>query len=602
MRDLLRRAFEDEPRLSITRRAAALDEADALLAAGRGIPSEQGRVWRLEVMAERAIDEARANRLESALALADQVLSTPDVDLAAPAAAARALEARARAWAWSGTDRSAARADRLFAEVADRYAALGATEWQGFVTFWRGFCLHQNHGDWPRATGLMREALAILAGRSPRRATVLSFFADLLIIGGRFDEAEQAIDEGIGLADEDDDAKTRDYLQWTAAKLSSARGDRLSTERHVREVEREGGEWLSHHGGVSFFADAAELLDRVGLDRQSRACLDRAVRANPDDDSCRQAVATIEARSGDPVDGLEALQDLMAGEWLDKSLMWRHVALQAWCLLRIGDDGAATTARHAFELAAASCGVQAAMLNEPELMTALAPPAAAAGSLPAHEVLCADRAITVRLLGTTQLRRADGAPVDLPPGRPAELVRLLAIHRRGVAVEEVVDALFGDVSLEAGRNRLRQVLHRLRSTADGIVIREGDRVRLVPAWVDVTEFVAAADRALASSGVLALRRAHAALALWCADAPQVDLDPYVPWAQDILAIVEQRRLALLDLVARDARRRGSDRELIAALRAATDQEPDSPERRAELARELHRPEDRAERPARLTAT
>jgi DNA-binding SARP family transcriptional activator len=76
------------------------------------------------------------------------------------------------------------------------------------------------------------------------------------------------------------------------------------------------------------------------------------------------------------------------------------------------------------------------------------------------------------------------------------------------------------------------VLTRLRTAAGEIVLRDGEILKLAPAWIDVREFRALAQRARASRGTRALVLGQAALAL--ADrGPLLVSDPYVAWAEDI---------------------------------------------------------------------
>ena len=91
---LLALAWDSEAGLRLTARSAALDRLEALLDAG-GMPAPDGRNWRAELVAERAIDAARLVHTEEAFALADTVLENAG---AGEIARARATEARGRAF------------------------------------------------------------------------------------------------------------------------------------------------------------------------------------------------------------------------------------------------------------------------------------------------------------------------------------------------------------------------------------------------------------------------------------------------------------------------------------------------------------------------
>jgi DNA-binding SARP family transcriptional activator len=241
-------------------------------------------------------------------------------------------------------------------------------------------------------------------------------------------------------------------------------------------------------------------------------------------------------------------------------------------------------AARALEQAVASGGVRIAQVGEPELTPALAALAEQAGSAVALDMLLDGRRLLVRLFGTPTVRRPDGTTIALPPGKPAELVRMLALDEIGLPVEVVLHQFFPDVPVNSGRARLRQILNRLRTAAGEIVVRDGDHLRLVPSWVDVREYISATDRIRSSSGSLAVQRAYAALAL--RSGPLLPTDRYAAWADEARSRIDYRHLELLDLVAADAKRRGSHQEALTALDAALAEEPDQTDRYLAVAEHL----------------
>jgi tetratricopeptide (TPR) repeat protein len=233
---LLERARALEPPLRLSERTAALDRLEELLR-GPGAPvAPDGRDWRLEALAERAIDATLLDQLDAAAELADQVLR--EADPACEIAILRAVSARARLLAWTGTDAATRQADVLFLEAIDRCRV-----------FWRAQTIFFQPGDLVRAAALMREALAVLGPDSPRRATVLTFYADVLIALGEWDAVPAALDEAREMAERDRDAKSRSYVAWSRAHLASLSGDALATERQLREVERDAGDWFEMDTG-----------------------------------------------------------------------------------------------------------------------------------------------------------------------------------------------------------------------------------------------------------------------------------------------------------------------------------------------------------------
>jgi tetratricopeptide (TPR) repeat protein/DNA-binding SARP family transcriptional activator len=594
---LLDFAWACEPSLLLNERFAALDRLEQLLETrGATLPAPAGRDWALELRAERAIDAVSNLRPKEALDLSEGVLA--QADPAHGIAIARASLARARVWAWEGTEETRRRADALLAEAGELFRELGHSDWYGYTVYWRGYSVYFQAGHVRRAAELMEKSLTILARDSPRRGTVLTFYADALIDLSRLEDAEAALSEAERLAEQGANQMQRGYATWARAHIAAARLDAYATERLLREVERDANDWFDTHIGVAFLTDAAMLLNMLGLDTQAEAYLDKAMTRSPADENVRQARAMLLARTGDPWEGLEALQALVRGDWLDKRWIWRHSLLSAWSTFRAGREGAGELAARAFTQAQESAGVITTLVHEPDLARMLAPLAERAGSRLAGRIMLGSDLreppsepaggaprLLVRLFGEPSVTTIEGGAIELPPGMPGELVRMLALYPLGLPTDVVLEHFFPDAPADAARQRLRQVLSRLRSsTSEELVLRSGEQLLLAPAWVDVREFLTAADRVRAASGPRAVHRAYGALALW--REPLLPADPYAAWAEGVRAEVEYRHLALLDLVAADAIRRRSHQEALTALEAAMRADPDDTSRPAQAAQQL----------------
>lgn len=118
-------------------------------------------------------------------------------------------------------------------------------------------------------------------------------------------------------------------------------------------------------------------------------------------------------------------------------------------------------------------GVRVAVAGEGELVTALAPLAEQLAMLDLIAAAAAERGSHQEAITALDA---------------AELVRMLAIHDHGLAVDVVLETFFPDAPASSARHRLRQILTRLRSAAGEIVVRDEDHLRLIPAWVDLREF------------------------------------------------------------------------------------------------------------------
>ncbi len=581
---LLEHAWALEPWGRYGERAAVLDALAQLLEHGVP-PAPPGRDWQLELAAERSIDDGRQFRLDPAISQAERVLGAAPPT--ARIALGRAQLSLGQALAWVGTDDATRRAHQAFADAARIFAALGRRDWQGSALLRRGYSACYQYGDLIGAEELIREALATYEPGSERLPGALASYADVLIDLGRLDEADAALDRAAAIAEDDGFEKARVDIHWARARVAAGRGDARTTERVLLEAERESGgmDWFDTHIGLSYLLEAAELLDRVGLHDQARRYLERGrKRAGDADEEVMQAAAVLEARTGDPELALEQLQRLVRGVWLEKRVVWRQTLLTAWATFRAGRSGAGGLAARALQQAAACGGIQVAAAGEPVITAALAPIAERAGSAEARELMLAGRQLLVRLFGAPAVFTADGTALGLPAGMPGKLVRLLALHEHGLPVELVLETFFPEASPAAGRQRLRQVLKRLRAAAGDVVLRDEDTLRLVPAWVDAREFLIAANAVRGLQAPRAVVLAYGALALH--SGPLLPSDPYDAWAEDTRQQVSYRHLWLLDLVATDAARRGSHQEAVTALEAALEQDPNDAERRVALSDEL----------------
>jgi DNA-binding SARP family transcriptional activator len=586
---LLDHARELEPSGRYAERKAALARVGDLLNSGGVGPAPPGRDWRLELIAEQAVDATR-ERAPGGRALVDQVLG--EADPSHKLALARALLAGGQERAWEGTETATAQARREFLEAASIFAALGRRDWQGSALLRCGYSAHYQYGDLVGAEELIGRALEAYES-GERRDAALIYYCDVLIDLGQFDRAELTLAEASVAAEQRNDRRSIPEIIWGQGRVAAGRGDARATERFLREAERAAvdAEWFETHVGGFFLLEAAELLDRVGLTQEAQRFFQRAIepsraQARDWEESIMQARAMLLARSGDPLEALDALQEIVRGDWLEKRLMWRHTMMTSWATFRAGREGAAVLAAKALDEAAIAGGggTRVAVAGERDLTAALAPLAEQAGSALARELLLDGRELLVRLFGTPSVSRPDGDLIYLPAGQRTELVRLLALHPRGLPVDVVLEWFFPDTPPANARLRLRQILSRLRTAAGEIVIRDGDSLRLVPAWIDADEFLSVADRVRSARGPRAVQLAYAALAL--RTGPLLPDDRYAEWAQDARDLIDARHLELLDLIADDAAARNSHQEALTALEAALAEDPEGAVRQQAIIEQL----------------
>lgn len=154
--------------------------------------------------------------------------------------------------------------------------------------------------------------------------------------------------------------------------------------------------------------------------------------------------------------------------------------------------------------------------------------------------------VEVSLLDGFALRHR-GTPVPLR-GVPATLVKILAVTRRPIHVEQVADLLWAD-GHPASRTRLRNVLTRVRRAVGELVVREGEALRLSRgARVDAWGFADAATAVLLRPGPSRdddwIEAARQAAGLYTGDL--LPEDPYAEWAAVPRSTLARLHLDLLD--------------------------------------------------------
>jgi hypothetical protein len=539
---LLAYAWAMEPGLALAERYRALDHLEALLDAGLAPSPPPGRDWAMELLAERAIDAAAYVRLLEAQELAARVLEAAAADAAI--ARARATLARGRALAWMGTEEATRQGDAALRAAIEQFRALGDADWLGFTVFWRGHAICFQNGDLQGARDLMGDALEILGPASPRRAPILTFYADVLTDLGDYAGADAALDDAAAIAQRDEAPRSRAYVAWSRAHVAAGRDDRAATAVLLAAVERDAGDWFATMTGLDFLADAANQLDRVGSTDRAQTYLRRARErvlregtttedGSPYDEPLLQAEASIMARSGDPHLALTKLQILARGNWLEKRLIWRNTLLTAWATLRAGArEDAGVIAARALAEATGTGGIGVAVAGEGPLTRALAPLADEAGSEHARDLLSGHTKVMIRLFGVPTVTRPDGQPVRLPAGMPGELVRRLALSPHGLGTDRLLAEFFPDTERAVAQARLRQILSRLRAETGDLVHRDGELLTLVPAWVDVLEFGSLLERFDALGGSRRIVLGWSALAL-AQRGPLLPGDPYAIWAEPV---------------------------------------------------------------------
>ena len=179
----------------------------------------------------------------------------------------------------------------------------------------------------------------------------------------------------------------------------------------------------------------------------------------------------------------------------------------------------------------------------------------------------------VRDHAARRLRRCSsgGRALDPPAGRPSTLVKLLALAEQPLRAEEAIEALWPDVDESTGRQRLRNLLNRLRTSCGELVQRDGETLVLGAGRGRRARLRARRGRGARRRGRSA--RAWRATALARYKGELLPGDRYEAWATAPRERLQRRYLELLDLLAEDAVERGDVDEAIRLLDQAQVAEP-----------------------------
>jgi DNA-binding SARP family transcriptional activator len=450
-------------------------------------------------------------------------------------------------------------AEECAARAWDLYRKLGMRSAAAFIAVDRSSLIDFPHGRTAAALERIEEAL-LLVRRLPRaRGFLLLWRASFAAELGLDDLFRSTVEEVLSLgADmtEGQRAFLVGHVHRRLAVVASYRGDGEATLEHLRTVEPNSGAWWALDS-AEFLAEAADALGRVGHRALAQEHLARA-REDPKDAGhlVDLAEAVLEARHGDPDVAEERLLGLGDGR-VNQRERWRVTLMRAYAAFRRGDGhAAAALAAQAFEEAARLGQPHAPLIREREVTESLLGLAAETGQPAAVALESSSLPIAVSVLGRFEITEG-GRTVELGSGQGTQLLKLVAVSGGAVHAERAIEAVWPEVAPDAGRNRLRTVLNRLRDTAGDVVRREGDLLALAPeVRLDLTQFSREAREALAlrSDAAAAVAIARSAIARYRGDVLPHDL--YEEWSVEVREEARRTMLDLLDLCSEAAAERG----------------------------------------------
>jgi DNA-binding SARP family transcriptional activator len=254
---------------------------------------------------------------------------------------------------------------------------------------------------------------------------------------------------------------------------------------------------------------------------------------------------------------------------------WLRLLLRAVCVARLGQPDEAAVLVAQSRRAAEDIGdPDRPDRREPELL---------ALALPTAPQAPARLTTSIVVLGRFAVER-DGVDVSPAPGRPAMLVKLVALRRR-VTSDEVIDLLWPDVDLVTGKARMRNVLSRIRAICGPLLDRDEGSISLAEGVdVDAERFEREAALAMTASPAERAGQARRALARYTGEL--LPADRFADWATTPRERLRRSYLALVDVVADAAMAEGELDEACRLLDAAITTDPLEEERYVRLARAL----------------
>ncbi|HUD69035.1 MAG TPA: BTAD domain-containing putative transcriptional regulator [Acidimicrobiales bacterium] len=530
------------------------------------------------IEAERANDLVRLGRFDEAEAWARALLEQLGPSELLTRARVLSCLGRAVCWHYDADGRrdlaSLREADELLAEASSAYVRLGMRAAAAGLAPYRAMWIQYARGDVEGAIERLDEALGQITDRPRRWAYLLTMRAEAALELGRHDEMQRNIDDVLRVAAQLEDEQLRAYAHWNAMSASSRAGDAAGAIEHLRVVESNKGTWWPI-AGADFCAWAADDLGRVGEVALAYERLEWARELSVDADALIAiAEGSLLARHGDPEEAERVLL-LVPSSGIDPREYWRIDLLRAYAAFRRGDRGAGALAARAFEEAAAMRLGHLPLTKERQLTEQLIALAVETGQPAACALEVAVLPITLRVLGRFELARG-GRAVKIAPGLGAQLVKLVAVSDGRIPAERAIEALWPEVDPDAGRNRLRTVLNRLRAEAGEVVVREGEALALdASIAVDLAQFDQEARRALAlgrSEPTHAVALARSAISRYRGDL--LPDDPYEDWAEIPRQHARRVALELLELCCDVAMSRGDLDETSWAVERAIDLVPD----------------------------
>lgn len=308
----------------------------------------------------------------------------------------------------------------------------------------------------------MRRATELSASQPQSLAKSVELFARMAALAGDITAFEQAHEEALRLLEGLGLTWAEAYLAWSAMIAAGFCSDTDLVVHNHRKAETALGDLLDHPTGVFFAADSAIAFSMAG-DLASATTVLEAAAGRRGESIVEYGIAeiTVAARRGRAELVAELVGRLRATTKVPMERDWR-IDLEVLIAAAI-DSGRVDAARYE------QIRAEAARFGLDSLFRAISRTVPLLAGM--------DNDVFVSLFGQFRVLR-DGQEVDVPGGRPTELIKFLAV-RGPVPVEVAINHLWADAPTHIATRRLKNVVNRVRtSLGDGSVDRSNSRIGL----------------------------------------------------------------------------------------------------------------------------
>jgi DNA-binding SARP family transcriptional activator len=377
-----------------------------------------------------------------------------------------------------------------------------------------------------------------------------------LLNAGQLGEADDVLGEASVLAGRHETPRMLASAAWGRAIVASRRRDLAATLQWVAAAENTALTDDDDVLGVPFLCDMATAFGALGrLDLAATYAARASRRSTLFADLVRFTEFVVAARRGEITSAADVAAQIDRTAPTER---WRVELVGAHSLARHGElDDARRLLDTAID-GARALGQDLVHLGEGRELAALESlldGRAASGSVATPTAglrLVVDRAPVRQLHVTTSpmvVVDNDGSR-DVPPGNPEKLIAVVVAAGGSATLDQIGDAFWPDVPRSTSRNRLRNVLLRVRAAVGDLVVRTVNGVRLADdVRSDLLEFerlAADATTAMRVDPDVAGRLARAALDVL--HGPVFVSFEYEEWAAAARRATSARCIALLDFL------------------------------------------------------